>query len=161
MNQLIKRKETLVTLFGVVHGSGILFFTDISIFIIYNVRDDLFSMHRFFWYCLLACYSYIWLYEKINWFFAREAFLISPFLWNLSTANFFHSTLLYSTLFVCSSEGILSLYQKNPYMSMRLLFCAPISILLQGFLETCPVHQRLRVHFLNAGTEDEEPEDDY
>jgi hypothetical protein len=158
MNQLIQKKEYLVTLVGVMHGSGILFFTDLSLFIIYNIRDDLFSMHRFFWYCLLASYSYIWLYERMNWFFAREAFMNSPFMWKLSTANFFHSTLLYSTLFICSSEVILSLYEKNPYMKMRLLFCTPISMILQGFLETCPVHQRLRNHFLNI--EDERGQDD-
>ena len=162
MNQLIQKKETLVTLVGIVHGSGVLFFTDLSLFILYNIRDDLFSIHRFFWYCLLASYVYIWLYETMNWFFAREAFLSPLFQWNLSSTNFFHSTLLYSTLFVCSSEGILSLYGKNPYMMTRLFMCAPISMILQGFLETCPVHQRLRDHFLNMGhEEDTEQEDDY
>jgi hypothetical protein len=162
MNTLLQKKEYLVTLVGVVHGSGILFFTDLSLFLIYNIRDDLFSMHRFFWYCLLACYTYVWLYTKMNWFFAREAFLPTKFQWKLSSSNFFHSTLLYSTLFVCSSEIILTLYEKNPYMKMRLFFCTPISMILQGFLETCPVHQRFRNHFLNLEDErGQEEEEDY
>jgi hypothetical protein len=160
MNQVIQKKEYLVTLFGITHGSGLLFFTDLSFFLLYNIRDDLFSMYRFFWYCLLASYGYIWLYEKINWFFAREGFLSRGLQWNLSSANFFHSSLLYSTLFVSSSEILLSLYGKNPYMSMRLLFCAPISMILQGFLETCPVHQRLRNHFLTMGHEEEDGQED-